>query len=100
MTRLRSFAVLSLRTYVDCIPQTNTCANWVDKLDAESAKPEGEWSDKNLLGAWARARKAWWEVTGELLMYYRWPGLALLHWFVLVIRRYDRRFVASCVGPK
>jgi hypothetical protein len=65
MTRLRSFAALSLRT--TCILQTNTC-ELVDKLDAESAKPEGEWSAKKLLGAWARASKAWWEVTGKPLI--------------------------------
>lgn len=38
------------------------------KLEAARDAPEGEWSAKKLVGAWARARRAWCEVTGEPLV--------------------------------
>lgn len=39
-----------------------------DKMDAARDAPEGEWSAKKMIGTWARARRAWCEVTGEDLV--------------------------------
>lgn len=39
-----------------------------DELELRLDPPEGEWDAKKLLGAWARARLLWRDVTGEPLV--------------------------------
>jgi hypothetical protein len=39
-----------------------------DELDAVCAADSSEWSAKKMLGAWARARRLWCDITGDGLV--------------------------------
>ena len=39
-----------------------------DELDAACTRADKDWSPKAMLGAWARARRLWCEITGDYLI--------------------------------
>jgi hypothetical protein len=47
------------------IAEIEFCA---EQLDKSEYGPESEWSAKRILGAWARARRLWCEITGDDLI--------------------------------
>jgi hypothetical protein len=55
-----------MRAYADANPGNDHLRELADKLDAAVADSfGGKDSVRKMLGAWARARRAWCEVTGE-----------------------------------
>jgi hypothetical protein len=55
-----------MRAYADAHPGNDHLRELADKLDAAVADSfTGTPSVRKMLGAWARARRAWCEVTGE-----------------------------------